>query len=90
MKLPLLVAAYRRHERGELDLDAEVPVHNEHRSAYDGTPFSLDQDDDQDDETWARILDILDALLRSWPAAPPDGAALTLPRHPAPPEQDSP
>ncbi len=25
MKLPLLVAAYRRHERGELDLDAEVP-----------------------------------------------------------------
>ena len=55
MKLPLLVAAYRRHERGELDLDAEVPVHNEHRSAYDGTPFSLDQDDDQDDEIWARI-----------------------------------
>ncbi|MBL1068926.1 TetR/AcrR family transcriptional regulator [Streptomyces sp. 7-21] len=42
------------------------------------------------DETWARILDILDALLRSWPAAPPDGAALTLPRHPAPPEQDFP
>ena len=55
MKLPLLVAAYRLHERGELDLDVEVPVHNEHRSAYDGTPFSLDQADDQDDETWARI-----------------------------------
>ena len=29
MKLPLLVAAYRRHERGELDLDMLVPVHNE-------------------------------------------------------------
>ena len=55
MKLPLLVAAYRRHERGELDLDGEVPVHNDHRSAYDGSPFSLDQGDDQDDETWARI-----------------------------------
>lgn len=55
MKLPLLVAAYRQHERGELDLDAEVPVHNEHRSAYDGSLFSLDQSDDQDDETWSRI-----------------------------------
>lgn len=55
MKLPLLVAAYRRHERGDLDLDAEVPVHNEFRSALDGSPFSLAQEDDQDDQTWARI-----------------------------------
>jgi beta-lactamase class A len=55
MKLPLLVAAYRRHERGELDLDADVPVHNRFRSAHDDSPFSLDQDDDQDDETWARV-----------------------------------
>ncbi len=55
MKLPLLVAAHRLHERGELDLDAEVAVHNDFRSAHDGSPFSLDQHDDQDDETWARI-----------------------------------
>jgi len=55
MKLPLLVAAHRMHERGELDLDAEVEVHNDFRSAHDGSPFSLDQHDDQDDETWARI-----------------------------------
>ena len=55
MKLPLLVAAHRLHERGSLDLDAEVLVHNSFRSAFDGSPFSLDQDDDQDDETWARI-----------------------------------
>jgi beta-lactamase class A len=55
MKLPLLVAAYRRHERGELDLDAEVRVHNEFVSALDGSPFSMEQDDDQDDETWDRI-----------------------------------
>lgn len=55
MKLPLLVAAYRRHERGELDLDREVPVHNEFRSAADGSPFAMDQAEDQDDETWARI-----------------------------------
>ena len=55
MKLPLLVAAYRRHERGELDLDAEVRVHNEFASALDGSPFSMEQSDDQDDETWDRI-----------------------------------
>jgi len=55
MKLPLLVAAYRRHERGELDLDAPVPVHNRFASALDGSDFSLDQGDDQDDGTWARL-----------------------------------
>lgn len=52
MKLPLVVAAYRRHERGELDLDAEVEVHNEFASAADGSPFGLDPAEDQDDETW--------------------------------------
>lgn len=55
MKLPLLVAAHRRHERGEVDLDREVLVHNHFRSAFDGSPFGLDQDDDQDDQTWARL-----------------------------------
>ena len=55
MKLPLLVAAHRLHERGELDLDAPVPVRNEFRSAWDGSPFAISQDDDQDDETWDRL-----------------------------------
>lgn len=55
MKLPLLVAAYRRHERGELDLDAEVPVHDDFRSAADGSRYTLEQRDDQDDETWALV-----------------------------------
>ena len=69
MKLPLLVAAYRRHERGELDLDAQVPVHNELRSAYDGSLFSLDRSDDQDDETWD--ADRHDGQpARRWPGTP--------------------
>lgn len=55
MKLPLLVAAYRRHERGEIDLDAGVPVHNEFRSVADGSGYALQQSDDQDDETWDQI-----------------------------------
>lgn len=55
MKVPLVLAAYRRHERGEIDLDAEVAVHNRFASAADGSPYSLDQDDDQDDWTWDRV-----------------------------------
>ena len=55
MKLPLLVAAYRCSERGELDLDATLPVHNLFRSAADGSPFRLDRNDDQDDETWELV-----------------------------------
>jgi beta-lactamase class A len=55
MKVPLVVAAYRLHERDALDLDAEVPVHNRFASAADGSPYSLDQAEDQDDDTWARV-----------------------------------
>jgi beta-lactamase class A len=55
MKLPLVVAAYRLHDRGELDLDAAVPVRNEFRSAWDGSPFALSRADDQDDGTWDRL-----------------------------------
>lgn len=55
MKLPLMVAAYRRWERGELDLDRPVAVGNEFRSAVDSSAFSLRKDYDQDDETWEQI-----------------------------------
>jgi beta-lactamase class A len=55
MKLPLLLAAYRLEERGEVDLDVEVEVHNLFASAADGSPYSLSQSEDQDDETWARV-----------------------------------
>lgn len=55
MKLPLLVAAYRLAEAGLLDLDRQVAVRNRFASAADGTPYSLDRDEDQDDATWERI-----------------------------------
>lgn len=55
MKVPLVIAGYRRHERGEIDLDAEVEVKNRFASAADGSPYSLDQEDDQDDWTWDRV-----------------------------------
>lgn len=55
MKVPLVVAAHRLHERGVLDLDREVEVHNRFVSAAHGSPFSLDRAQDQDEATWDRI-----------------------------------
>lgn len=55
MKLPLVLALYRRVARGELDLAAVTPVHNEFASAADGSSFSIDPSDDQDPETWAAV-----------------------------------
>ena len=55
MKLPLLVAAYRRHERGEIDLDRDVTVHNAFGSAVDCSRYGLERDDDQDEETWQSL-----------------------------------
>lgn len=52
MKLPIAVAAERRHERGELDLDAVVRLHDDFDSALPGARYVLDRDDDQDDATW--------------------------------------
>jgi beta-lactamase class A len=55
MKLPLLVAAHRLHARGDLDLDQQTEVHNRFASAADGSAYSLEQADDQDDDTWASL-----------------------------------
>nr|WP_255523862.1 serine hydrolase [Terrabacter sp. MAHUQ-38] len=55
MKLPLVVAAFRRVVRGELDLDAQIPVRGTFASVLDGSPFDLDETEDQDPVTWAAI-----------------------------------
>ena len=55
MKLPLVLAAQRRVVRGELDLGAPQPVRNSFASVRDGSPFTMDEDDDQDPETWAAV-----------------------------------
>lgn len=52
MKLPIAVAAERRHRRGEIDLDAAVLQHDDLDSAVPGARYVLDRDDDQDDATW--------------------------------------
>ena len=55
VKLPLAMAAYRLHERGVLDLDAEVPVHDEFDSQVAGQRFVMDEGYDQDPPTWAQV-----------------------------------
>jgi beta-lactamase class A len=54
MKLPLVIAAYRLRDSGTLDLDSTVTVHNSFTSRT-GDPFSIDPDEDSDDEVWAAM-----------------------------------
>jgi beta-lactamase class A len=55
MKLPILVAAHRLAERGRLDLDRPVTVHNDFASQKPGHRFSLDRDEDSDPATWVAL-----------------------------------
>lgn len=54
MKLPVLLAAYRRAAEGELDLDAEVTVPATFSSAVGGT-YTIDPEDDSDPDPWAKV-----------------------------------
>lgn len=54
IKLGLLVAAYRLHERGELDLDAPVRVHDDFDSVVRGR-FAMPRDYDNDELPWQRL-----------------------------------
>ncbi len=54
MKLPLVIAAYRRADAGTLDLDSQVTIHQDFESAIGGVRFAMDRSDDGDDQTWDR------------------------------------
>ena len=55
MKLPILVAAHRRAERSELDLDRPVTVHDDVDSVLPGVRFRVDPLEDSDPETWGAL-----------------------------------
>ena len=55
MKLPLLVAAYRAADRGDLDLDREVVVRRDFTSVAYGTPFAMKQEYDNDAQPWELV-----------------------------------
>ncbi|MBM7797162.1 beta-lactamase class A [Microlunatus panaciterrae] len=54
MKLPLVLACYRRADEGRLDLQSPILVHNEFISRVGGT-FEVDRTDDSDPEVWGRV-----------------------------------
>jgi beta-lactamase class A len=56
MKVGVMVAAWRAVERGDLDLDSPVLVHNDHRSTGPGAPiYHNDPLYDSDELVWARL-----------------------------------
>jgi len=68
MKVPVAIAAYRLLDRGELDLDEQVAVHDEFESVVGGVRFTMDDADDQDPETWGAVggtLPLRDLVRRS-------------------------
>lgn len=55
MKLPLVIGAQRQIARGELEAERAVQVRNEFASVADGSPFSMDEGEDQDPATWNAV-----------------------------------
>lgn len=56
MKVAVLAALYRAAERGVVELDEPVEVHNDFASATgDGRRFGVDPDEDSDPSVWARM-----------------------------------
>jgi beta-lactamase class A len=59
MKLPVLVAAHRMAERGELDLERTVVVHDDFDSLVAGERFTMDPAEDSDPATWDAVGDVV-------------------------------
>lgn len=55
MKIAVLIEALRLGERGQLDLDTPIAVHNGFKSAVDGSTFVLDARDDEDPDLYAHV-----------------------------------
>lgn len=55
MKVPVMLELFRRADRGEISLDAPVPVRNRFRSIADGSQYALSPADDSDSTLYARV-----------------------------------
>lgn len=55
MKLPVVLAAYRLADRGALDLNRQVEVHNDFASGDGVSRFAMDRAEDSDPQTWERM-----------------------------------
>lgn len=55
MKLAVLIAAHRAEAAGDADLDEPVRVHADFASGDGVSRFEADEEEDGDDQTWARL-----------------------------------
>lgn len=55
MKVPVMLELFVRHDRGELDLDAAMPLRNEFASIVDGSRYTLRAEDDSDQDLYALV-----------------------------------
>lgn len=55
MKIPVMFELFQQAEDGKLSLDDQVTVSNQFHSIVDGSPFSLQVEDDSDDEIYSAI-----------------------------------
>ena len=55
MKVPVMVRLYRMADAGVLSLDEPIVVHNEFTSIYDGSSYSLTNEEDSDSTLYVRV-----------------------------------
>jgi beta-lactamase class A len=55
MKVPIMVQLFRKVDAHKLSLDQQLVVKNEFQSIVDGSPYSLDENDDSDSAMYALV-----------------------------------
>src|SRR5688572_22616790 len=55
MKVPLMMAVFRRSDQKKIPLNEPVEIKNKFYSIIDGSEYRLNRDDDSDQETYGRV-----------------------------------
>lgn len=55
MKVPVMIELYKQQEAGKIDLNDSILLVNEFKSIVDGSPYSMDINDDSDDIIYNKI-----------------------------------
>jgi beta-lactamase class A len=55
MKIPVMIELFRQATVGQLSLDEPLTIRNEFRSIVDGSPYTLDVEDDSDREVYSAV-----------------------------------
>lgn len=55
MKVPVMIALFQASKEGRLSLDEKIPVRNEFKSIVDGSPYSLEAENDSDPDVYKLV-----------------------------------